>query len=494
MREFEQVVGVLEEFCPRVAVVRPGVCAIGARGPARYFGGEEELVRKIGAAVTRRGFRCQIGVADGLFAALMAARTASPGAVPRGTALPGVTALPRVVVPPGGAAAFLGPLPVTALEIPELDDLLPRLGITTLGEFAALSAAEAASRFGTQGALAHRLARGLDPCPLAPRSAAPDLSAEREFDPPAQQSEPVVFAAKALADELHAELAARGLACVRIRVQAVFADGREITRLWRHDGLLSALAVAERVRWQLEGWRPGQNADASAGPRSGAAPAGGGLPVGGVPLPGGGPVAESGPLAGGVPLIGGVTVLRLIPDQLVRATGRQLGLWGDAAVSDRVARAAIRVQALLGHAAVTRPVLAGGRNPAEQALLVPFGDAEIPLRPADRPWPGRIPPPSPATVYQDPWPVRITDGSGAPVTVTGRAQVSGLPVRLAADDGPPLAVVSWAGPWPVTERWWDPPRARRLARFQIVTEDGSAWQAVVQGGHWLIEASYDLMS
>ena len=38
---------VVEEFCPRVEVLRPGVCAIGARGPARYFGGEEVLARKI---------------------------------------------------------------------------------------------------------------------------------------------------------------------------------------------------------------------------------------------------------------------------------------------------------------------------------------------------------------------------------------------------------------------------------------------------------------
>src|SRR5260370_13385726 len=38
-RAFEQVVAVVEEFCPRVEVLRPGACAIGARGPARDFGG-----------------------------------------------------------------------------------------------------------------------------------------------------------------------------------------------------------------------------------------------------------------------------------------------------------------------------------------------------------------------------------------------------------------------------------------------------------------------
>src|SRR6266581_5595604 len=146
---------------------------------------------------------------------------------------------------------------------------------------------------------------------------------------------------------------------------------------------------------------------------------------------------------------GGITLLSLIPDQVVRAHGRQLGLWGDAVVSDRVDRAALRVQAMLGHGAVTRPVPSGGRGPAEQATLVPFGDTRDPERPPDRPWPGRIPVPVPATVCQDPLPARVTDGTGAPVTVTGRAQVSAAPARMSAGTGPWLAITAWAGPGPL---------------------------------------------
>ena len=88
-------------------------------------------------------------------------------------------------------------------------------------------------------------------------------------------------------------------------------------------------------------------------------------------------------------------LLRLTPDQHRPRQGRQLGLWGDATVSDRVARAAIRVQAMLGHGAVTRPAPAGGRGPAEQVTLVPFGDISGPARPVDPPWPGRISAPAP---------------------------------------------------------------------------------------------------
>jgi protein ImuB len=462
-RAFEPVVAAVEEFCPKVEVLWPGACAIGVRGPARYFGGERVLVSKLTAAVRALGFACRVGVADGLFAAELAARTdPENGAPAAGSELPGE---PGAIVPPGATVAFLAGQPVSALGIPELASLLPRLGITTLGQFAGLPAAEAASRFGAQGMLAHRLARGLDPRPLAPRPPAADLSVRQEFDPPVEQAEPVIFAAKSLAEDLHARLAAGGLACVRLQIQVHCTDGREITRFWRHDGLLTGLAVAERVRWQLDSWRNDR-------PAAGAPDAQGVQGAGG---------------AGGAE----ITLLRLIPDQLVRATGRQLGLWGDAVVSDRVARAAVRVQAMLGHGAVTRPVLAGGRRPADQVLLVPFGDTAEPQRPADRPWPGTIPAPAPATVYPVPLTARVTDGSGAAVIVTGRAQVSAPPAWLSAAGCPAQAVTAWAGPWPVTEQWWDPARACRQARFQLVTEDGRAWLAVLQEGRWLVEASYD---
>lgn len=580
---FEQVVRAVEEFCPQVEVLRPGSCAIAARGPARYFGGEAELAKKITRAVARRGFSCWAGVADGMFAAGLAAQLAGrPAAVrqsaagqpaapghpaivrqsaagqranPSQSAAAGLPALGRqpaaagqlaevadgrprtaswLIVPAGGSAAFLAPQLVTVLDDPDLGDLLPRLGIMTLGEFAALPAAEAANRFGVRGAHAHRLASGLDPRPLAPRPPAADLSAQCDFDPATELAEPVVFAAKTLADQMHARLAAAGLACVRLQVQVTLEDGTQITRLWRHDGLLSALAVAERVRWQLDGWRAGQRdpASSSSSPSSPSPPSssdpcrpprpdsppspdsrpgpGGRSGPGGRPRPGGRPGqggrSDSGsrsdpdgdrPRPGGRPdpedpfRPGGITMLRLIPDQLVRDEGQQLGLWGDAVVSDQVARVAVRVQAMLGHEAVMRPVLAGGRSPAEQVMLVPFGDARTPLRPADRPWPGTIPPPAPATIYPVPLAARVTDDFGSEVAVDGRAQISGSPAWLSLGGAPRQAVVSWAGPWPVTEQWWDPASARRRARFQLVTDNGSAWLAAVQGGQWTIEASYD---
>src|SRR5207302_7230897 len=146
-------------------------------------------------------------------------------------------------------------------------------------------------RFGGAGEYAHRLARGLDSRPLATRPPPADLSVVQEFDPPEPRAEPVVFAARTLAGRLHDGLAARGLTCVRVQVTASWADGRESSRRWRHDGLLAAAAVADRVRWQLDG-------DPQAPPDDEITP-------------------------------GGIIALRLVPDLLVRATGQQLALWGE---------------------------------------------------------------------------------------------------------------------------------------------------------------------
>jgi protein ImuB len=439
---FEQVITVLTEFCPKVEVAEPGVCAFGARGPARYFGGEKALAARILAAVADLGVECRVGVADGMFAALLAARD------------DGLRHQVRVI-PPGRTPGFLARQPVSVLEDPDLAALLRRLGLGTLGEFAALPAGDVAGRFGDAGAAAHRLARGLDLRPLAACPPADDLSVTREFDPPVALSEPVVFAAKALAERMHASLAARGLSCVRVHVLLTWRDGRESSRLWRHDGLLSAAGVADRVRWQLDGWRSAPSAGEHAD--------------------------------------GGIASLRLVPDQVVRATGHQLSLWGSAdaaAVSDRVARAAMRIQAMLGHESVLRPVTGGGRNVADQVTHVPFGEKTEPRLAAGPPWPGRIMGAAPGVVYPAACEAQVTDAAGGLVTVSGRCAVSAPPAWLAVGDGRPRQVTGWAGPWPLAERWWDPAAARRRARFQLTTEDGRAWLAVIQDGRWLIEAGY----
>src|SRR5436305_2586460 len=72
-RAFEPVVAAVESFCPRLEIVRPGVCAVATLGPSRYFGGDEALAAKVGEAVAH--VRGRTGIADGPFAAELADRT-----------------------------------------------------------------------------------------------------------------------------------------------------------------------------------------------------------------------------------------------------------------------------------------------------------------------------------------------------------------------------------------------------------------------------------
>lgn len=145
-RAFRCVVEALGSFAARVDPVRPGVCAVPTRGPARYFGGDEALVGLATEALAGR--RAGVGIADGLFAATLAARAALEAG--------------PVVVPPGATPAFVARWPVAALERPELADLLVRLGIRTLGRFAALPGPEVLARFGADVVVCQRVARGVE--------------------------------------------------------------------------------------------------------------------------------------------------------------------------------------------------------------------------------------------------------------------------------------------------------------------------------------------
>jgi len=431
-RAFEPVVVAIEAFTPEVEIVRPGVCAMATRGPSRYFGGDDVLTARVAAAVDGAlpagAPVCRVGVADGPFAAERAARKG-------------------LVVPPGASAAFLSGFPVSTLSSGPaaeagsggLADLLVRLGIRSLGQLAELPTPAVLARFGPDGEVAHRLARGLDERPVAARTPPLDLTVVAELDPPVDRLETAAFVAKSLADRLHESLGVQGLTASRVLVEAEWEHGERLGRRWRldGDGGRTAGALAERVRWQLDGWM------------------------------------TAGGEAGGRPS-GGLTLLRLVPEEVRPDDGRQLGFWGgDRAAAEQVARALARVQGMLGPDAAVIAVPAGGRSPAEQVRLVPWGERP----PVDggpvRPWPGRIPAPSPATVHPVPVPAEV---AGARLSVAG---------------GPWSSVVAWAGPWPVDERWWDDAAHRRRVRWQVVTAEGTAHLLSQQADRWEVEATYD---
>ncbi len=73
-RLFEPVVAAVAELIPLVEVLRPGLLVLPARGVARYFGSEEIAAEKLTDIVSACGIESQVGIADELFTAIIAAR------------------------------------------------------------------------------------------------------------------------------------------------------------------------------------------------------------------------------------------------------------------------------------------------------------------------------------------------------------------------------------------------------------------------------------
>ncbi|HWD55999.1 MAG TPA: hypothetical protein VG346_12810 [Acidimicrobiales bacterium] len=357
-RRFARVLTRAGELCPWVHPVRLGVGALPARGPARFFGGDEAVVARLAVRVSALdevdklddldtvGEKAKIGVADGLFAALLAARSG-------------------LIVPSGGTADFLAPWSVATLARPDLAVTLQRLGITTLGQFAALPAASVSDRFGADAAACHAVAR---------------------------------------------------------------AESGEL------PGLRDR-AVARRLRVAT-----GEDPD---------------RPPGAPPPP------------------------------------AQPGFFGGTSEADRrAARSFVQVQERLGIEAVLVGRVRGGRDPAGQSVLVPWGSPEADTGPAaGAPWPGRLPPPAPTDVFASPRRAELVDAEGNAMVVNGRGLLTAPIDRLSVGGGPWEQVAAWAGPWPVTERWWSV--RRRRARMQVVTEGGVARLLCSERGRWWVEALYD---
>ncbi|HYQ67471.1 DNA polymerase Y family protein [Actinophytocola sp.] len=440
-RLFEPVAAAVEELAVGVEIVRPGVVAVPARGPASYFKGEEHAAeRLIDQVADRTGAECQVGIADGLFTAILAAR--------RG-----------IIVPPDQSPDFLRPLSVRELDRPaeghhraDLVDLLRRLGLRTLGAFAELPEKDVSARFGADAVLAHRLARGQQHRPPARRRPPPELTVTEEPDPPIERVDAAAFVARTLAERFHAGLAAHGLACTRLGINATTANGEERTRVWRAAEPLTPTGIADRVRWQLDGWLSGRDQRPSAG----------------------------------------IVTLRLEPVEVVEGATLQLDLWrgeGRAEADERAARAMVHVQGLLGPDAVVTPVLGGGRDPGEEVRLVPWGDERSPHRDPDPPWPGRLPAPSPATVLAKPLPAKVLDEKGALVDISARHELTGRPCQVSVDGGKPRRVRAWAGPWATDVRWWTNPCRR--ARLQVLLEEQTALLLVLSEERWTVEGIYD---
>lgn len=169
------------------------------------------VARRIQDAVRHMGLSCSIGVATSKCVAKIASDQDKPGGL--------------VVVEPGTEAAFLAPLPVGVMGGigPAAQKRLARIGVTTLGELAALDPAVAREALGAFGAVAVQRARGIDPRPVVVERAVKSVSNEVTFEHDLARDE-AEARLDGLVEKVAARLRARGLACRTLTVKVRFAD------------------------------------------------------------------------------------------------------------------------------------------------------------------------------------------------------------------------------------------------------------------------------
>jgi len=444
---FEPVVRAIADVVPLIEVGDPGTVVFPTRGPSRYLGGDDALGTRIVAVLDDVAKQLNVGdttfgvgIADGRLMATVAAHAAvSP-----------------LVIAPGTSRLRLADCPVMVLADHagvgrDMVSLLQRLGIVTLGDVAALPESTVTARFGSVGAEIHRLARGEDRHPPVVIPPPPDHVTMRRFEDPIDDLNTVAANGRVVAEELCAHLADHAAVCVRVQVSLLGDHGEQSDRIWYQPDGLGVGAITERIRWQMEGW-----------------------------------VGTRG-------LTSGVVLMRLIPLELRPYEGRQVGLWGARSAADEAARrATAALVGLLGAGAVQVPEWRGGRDPIEVFVRTPASLVDLEHRSAavrqERRWRGALPSPFPTRVYEEPIAVEFIGVDGAPVTVSGRHELSAAPARViverVAHD-----VMWWSGPWPVEECWWDHHRRRRTARMHVIANN-RAMMLVLEGGTWSIAAEF----
>ena len=235
----ELIASALYDLAPIVEVQVAGIAWLDVKGVPKPGESIREARRILRTAIGRES---RLGLAPGSFSARLAAARARPGRLMR------IEDVRR----------FLAPL--SSHELPLDEEQLERLdllGLRTLGAVAALGPRELESQLGREGRHAVLLARGDEPDELMPWRPPLFTSAHRQFEPPVEDREALLFVARALCSDLAGELGLRGAGAKHVRVRILFESGNpdERASVVRHP-LSSAAELFGLIGAWIKEWQP----------------------------------------------------------------------------------------------------------------------------------------------------------------------------------------------------------------------------------------------
>ncbi|TVQ86463.1 MAG: DNA polymerase Y family protein [Deltaproteobacteria bacterium] len=195
----------------RLAPWGPGGLLLEIHRVAHLFGGERSLARQVSDRATALGHVACVVVADDPCAAQALAEWGGEDRL----------------VPPGGGAQALAPLPFASLRpSPPLLAATQALGIERVGEWARFEPASIGGRFGVEGLRLLRLARGEPVTPLPWNEPDPGPVIERVvLGGPTSSLGPILFVLPGTLQRLRQQLLARDAMAVRLAVRLVLDRG-----------------------------------------------------------------------------------------------------------------------------------------------------------------------------------------------------------------------------------------------------------------------------
>jgi protein ImuB len=226
-----------DRFTPLVSLDAPDGLFLDITGAAHLFGGETAMLANVRDAIARQSFAVQGAIAGTSLAAHALARYA-----------------PGTIVPPGGEAAAVASLPITALDC---DDKILRAlrhaGLKTVGMVAERLSSELSERLGKSFVTRLRIILGAEEQPLTPRRPLPDLMAEQRFAEPIVTEDAIAASLLSLAQSLGGILEREGRG-VRLLQAAFFrADGKvERIAIKTGEALRDPVVMLRLLRQKLD--------------------------------------------------------------------------------------------------------------------------------------------------------------------------------------------------------------------------------------------------
>jgi DNA polymerase-4 len=231
-----EIMTILADFTPLVEPVSVDEAFLDLTGTETLWGPPLEAVRRIKRRIrTETGLTASAGLAANKFVAKVASDLEKPDGL--------------VVVPPGGEATFLAPLPIERLwgvgksTAKELD----ALGVTTIGQLQRLSPAVLQARLGPHGSDLLDLAFGRDSRAVEPFTEPKSMGAESTFGHDTRDVAKIQETMRAQAERVARELRAAGLAACRITLKLRWADFHTLTRSHTGDPTQDGLEIYRRA-------------------------------------------------------------------------------------------------------------------------------------------------------------------------------------------------------------------------------------------------------